>query len=287
MSTQQVLDHDLDAGGHSIMTSLGSVVTIDTGKITIQNGNAFPITVGEGEYDDALTWISTAGWELGSVVYLMAQGPIPVAPSVSTPPAGFGAVLLPGGVPSLTLVTNDTAQFVLTGAGWLYVSAPRAKSPSSIVVMTTDAFTKTNSNLDSVPFLAIPLPANSTGSIEAHLPIVTGSLTNNGGWKIAILGTSACVSNFLATLEFVQEYPDPTGSTRVPLLSVVQKMANATDGEAVSAITGQIGTAHIYGSFTTNLAGSISVRFAQKTTNAWNSALAAGASMTVVFNDSP
>jgi hypothetical protein len=288
MSTQQVLDHDLDAGGHSIMTSLGSVVTIDTGKITIQNGNAFPITVGEGEYDDALTWISTAGWELGSVVYLMAQGPIPVAPSVSTPPAGFGAILLPNGVTSLTLAASETAQFVLTGAGWLYVSAPRSVAgvPTQVKVLSGTSFDKTNStDLDNIPFLDIEVEAGETYQFNASLFCVSADSPNNGGFKVAIAG-SATATVYLVQFKYFQIYADPYVSP-TPLFGKSGYQLSIGDAYAFGGVIGTAGEVQITGAITVATSGSLVLRFAQNVSNGAASSVMVGSSFSAICTSTP
>ena len=70
MSTQVLLDHDLNANGHRILGARGSDVTIASGLVTLGNGNLFRIIPGAGTGDDELRYITTAGWVAGSVVYL-------------------------------------------------------------------------------------------------------------------------------------------------------------------------------------------------------------------------
>ena len=130
MSTQQLLDHDLNANGNRILQAKGADVTIASNTLALGNGNLFRVIPGAGTGDDELMYIQTAGWTAGSVVYLEVtreEDDISLMDGTS-PPAGAASLLVPGG--AADLAAGQTAALVYDGNDFRVINVTAGGAPS-------------------------------------------------------------------------------------------------------------------------------------------------------------
>ena len=122
MSTQVLLDHDLNANAHRILGARGSDVTIANGLVTLGNGNLFRIIPGQGSSDDELQYITTAGWQAGSVVYLEVTRDEDslVLTNGGSPPSGAAPLVIRGD--SSELNVGQVAVLSFDGDDWKLVN---------------------------------------------------------------------------------------------------------------------------------------------------------------------
>jgi hypothetical protein len=112
MTTTLRLDHDLDPSGYRILGSTDGHVSIASNGIDMGTGN-FQIVDGGG----TLKWIKTAGWNVGSHVYLSAGASFALV-SGGTPPTGYAAVR-----DTATIAANKIAILVFDGTMWTAAGA--------------------------------------------------------------------------------------------------------------------------------------------------------------------
>ena len=158
MSTQQLLDHDLNANGHRILGARGADVTILHNTVTLGNGNLFRVIPGSGTGDDELMYIQTAGWTAGSVLYLEVtreEDDISLI-NGTTPPSGAASLVIYGGAADLTV--GQVAALVYDGTDFIVINVTTTSSGGGQAIGRGPTLTIDTNN-------TITLPAAGTANL--------------------------------------------------------------------------------------------------------------------------
>jgi hypothetical protein len=243
----------------------------------------------------------TGGWVVvgNDPVMVLRKDSVSVAPAIGAPvfasfhdeftpslTGGFSVTEFQAGVdyPSYCL------GYVLPIGNTAGVSVPVFWKPSHLnsqigkLSDTFAPFTKTNDTvLADIPGMFIMVDPGVTYRIDISLSLLSFGVTPNGGFKVSISGNATTGSNASLIYSFLQEYPDPTGAMRVPLLGLVQSVYGIDDGNFVSYVGGTTGTMVVSGSVSSTSGGYLYVRFAQAVaTPGCSSYVVAGSSITAV-----
>ena len=178
MSTQQLLDHDLNANGHRILGARGADVTIASNAVTLGNGNLFRIIAGLGGGDSNLMYIQTAGWTAGSIVYLEAASALNLVTGTS-PPSGAASLLVAGSPAALP--TGQVAELEYNGTNFVLVNVEGSSGGGDLLspVAGGDFFLK-GSGVGDDDWMLLRAPTTTNTS--------TVAITSGGGAGVLFNG---------------------------------------------------------------------------------------------------